>query len=118
MRRAVPTVMNKDNPGASTPKASDRNGSSIRDSVQSLVDQGTETADAIRSRVDEVTDGARSKGSAAYVRTAKFVKANPFASVAIALGVGYVAMRIKTSKLMKIALISGVGYLGTRLFRR
>ena len=107
--------MNKQHAGSSASTHSDeRNATSVQDSVRALVDQGSETVDAIKSRVGE----ARTKGSAAYARTSSLIKANPLKSVAIAFGVGYVAMRIRTSKLTSLLVIGGLGYLGKRMFAR
>lgn len=105
-------TMNKHTPGESTSTTS------IKDSVQTFVDQGAEAVDAIKSRVAAVTDEAKAKSSDAYDALAKLIKDNPLKSLAIAFGIGYVAMRIRTSKLTKVALIGGLGYLGTRMFRK
>jgi len=89
---------------------------SIKDSVETLLGQGSQTVDAIRSRVTEVTDDAKGKASAVYDQVVTFIKAHPGKSVALAFGLGYVAMRIRTSKLFPLAVIGGLGYLAKRGF--
>lgn len=56
---------------------------SIKDSVRNLVEQGGEKASAIKAR-----------GNAMLDRSTDYIKDNPLKSVAIAFGIGYVAMRI------------------------
>jgi ElaB/YqjD/DUF883 family membrane-anchored ribosome-binding protein len=90
---------------------------SIAESVQTLVDQGAETLDTIKARVAEATDGARTRGAQLVDRTSELVTAHPIKSLAIAFGLGYVAMRITTSKLTSIAMIGGVIYAGSKLVR-
>jgi ElaB/YqjD/DUF883 family membrane-anchored ribosome-binding protein len=99
--------------GAKSAKPAD----SIAESVQTLVDQGAETIDQIKTRVGEVTGEARSKSAAFIERTSDLVKQHPLKSLGIAFGIGYVAMRITTSKLTSIAMIAGVIYGGGRLLR-
>lgn len=90
----------------------------IKDSVTMLVDQGGATVDAITSRVAGVTDQIKDGGASAVKRTTTFVEANPFKALAIAFGVGYVAMRIRTSPLVKLAMIGGLVMLGAKIVRR
>ncbi|MBA3819168.1 MAG: hypothetical protein H0X17_09775 [Deltaproteobacteria bacterium] len=89
----------------------------IKDSVQGLVDQGSETVDAIKNRVSDVTDTVKEGGTAALDRTTSFIQENPLKSLAIAFGVGYLAMRIRTSPFFKVAMIGGLGLLGTKVVR-
>ncbi|MDB4959846.1 MAG: hypothetical protein JWO36_7415 [Myxococcales bacterium] len=89
----------------------------LKSGVQNLVDRGSDAADSIKVRVVEITDKAKSKGTELYDQIADVVKANPLKAIAIAFGVGYVAMRINTSKLTPLAVIGGLGYLGSRLLR-
>jgi len=81
---------------------------SFSDSFQRLVDDGVQTVDALKSRVGDVSEHA-------YARLAAFITANPLKSVAIAFGIGYLAMRIKTSPLLKVALTGVFGYYATKL---
>jgi ElaB/YqjD/DUF883 family membrane-anchored ribosome-binding protein len=117
--------MNKQTVSASTEKASVSNpasasaksGDSIADSVQTLVDQGAETLGTIKARVSEATDGARTQAARVVDRTTELVTEHPMKSLAIAFGIGYVAMRITTSKLTSLAMIAGTVYAGSRLLR-
>jgi len=88
---------------------------SIADSVHSLVDQGAETVGAIKARVSEVTDDARTQGAAVLERTTALVKKYPLRSLAIAFGIGYAAMRITTSKVASLAMLGGLVYTTSRL---
>ncbi len=90
---------------------------SIVESVQTLVDQGAETLGTIKARVSEATDGARTQAARVVDRTTELVTEHPLKSLGIAFGIGYIAMRITTSKLTSIAMIGGVIYAGSRLFR-
>jgi hypothetical protein len=90
---------------------------SIKENVSTLVDQGSRTVGAIKARVGDVTDTVKEGGSAAIDRTRSFIEANPLQSLAIAFGLGYVAMRIRTSPLVKIAMLAGLGYAGRNLLR-
>jgi ElaB/YqjD/DUF883 family membrane-anchored ribosome-binding protein len=90
---------------------------SIADSVQTLVDQGAETIDAIKARVSEVTGEAREKGAALLDRTTALVKEHPLTALAVAFGAGYIAMRITTSRITQLGMIGGVLYAGSRLLR-
>jgi ElaB/YqjD/DUF883 family membrane-anchored ribosome-binding protein len=92
-------------------------GETIKHSVQKAVHQSAEAVDSIKVRVVEITDQAKSRGSDLYGRAAAVIKAKPFQSVAIAFGVGYLAMRINTSKLTPLAVIGALGYFGTQILR-
>ena len=91
---------------------------SIAESVQSLVDQGAETIDTIKARVAEATNGAKTTAARLVDRTSELVTEYPLRSLAAAFGIGYVAMRITTSKITSLAMLGGVIYAGTQLFRR
>jgi len=67
---------------------------SIKDSVKNLVEQGEEKANAIKHRVIEVKDQAMDRGNAVLDKSTDYIKENPLKSVAIAFGIGYVAMRL------------------------
>ena len=86
--------------------------STISENVRTLVEQGSETIDAIRSRIDSVRTSMRDGGSVAFDRTVQFVDAHPFKAIAIAFGVGYAAMRVMTSPVLKLALLGAVGVAG------
>ncbi len=90
----------------------------IKDSVQTLVDQGSETVGTIKNRVGDAADSVKQGGAAARERTTNYIQANPLKSLVIAFGLGYVAMRVRTSPLFKVALISGLGYLAKQFIGR
>ena len=64
--------------------------------------------------VTEVSTEARDKAAAAYDETQKFIKEHPGKSLALAFGIGYVAMRIRTSFLFPFAMVGLVGYAAKR----
>lgn len=90
----------------------------VSENVRTLIDQGAETVSSIKSRAGEVADNVKSGGAAARERTEAFVQASPMKAIAVAFGLGYIAMRIRTSPLFKLALIGGIGYLGSQFVRR
>src|SRR4051794_27537196 len=106
--------MNKNTGSAVTEKSLD---GSLKSGVQNLVDKGGEAAESIKVRVVEISDKAKSKGSELYDQVAEVVKEHPMKAVAVAFGVGYLAMRINTSRLTPLAVIGGLGYLGVRILR-
>lgn len=87
---------------------------SVKESVQTLVDHGGEAVHEIKAKVTEVSTEARDKASAAYTELLKFIDEHPGKSVALAFGIGYVAMRIRTNFLFPFAMIGGIGYLVKR----
>jgi len=87
----------------------------VKDSVSTLIDQGHQTVDAIKSRVSDVTSQARDNGAAIVDSTREYVKANPVKAIGIALGLGYVAMRIRTSPVMELAFLGAFGFLANRV---
>lgn len=109
--------MTKQNGTTAPARPRARGTESIKDSLESLAEQGGQTLDTVKSRVADVTEQARTKSSDVLARTIEAVKANPFRSVAIAFGAGYVLTRIKRSPLTPFVLIGGLGYLGNRLLR-
>ena len=115
--------MNKTTGGAPTAMPADE---SLKDRI---VHGGHEAVDAVKVRVVEITDKAKSKGedlyaqakskgSDIYAQVAEVIAAQPFKAIAVAFGVGYLAMRINTSKLTPLAVIGGLGYLGAQLLRQ
>ncbi len=83
----------------------------IKDSVQTLIDHGSEAADDIKARVGDVASEAREKLDDALDQAETFIGEHPLKAMGLAFGVGYVAMRIRTSPLFPIALIAGAGML-------
>lgn len=92
--------------------------SSIKDSVSKLVEQGHETVDTIKSRVADVQTQVREGGSSLRNQVSSYVDKNPMKAVGIAFGIGYLAMRIRTSPLMELAFLGAVGYGASRIFGR
>ena len=90
----------------------------VKESVSTLIDQGHQTVDAIKSRVSDVTSQARDNGAAILDSTRDYVKANPVKAIGIALGLGYVAMRIRTSPVMELAFLGAFGYMANRVLRK
>lgn len=67
---------------------------SLKDTVKGLVDQGAQTVDAIKHRAADIKDQAVEGGGAALDRMTDLIKAHPLKSIAIAFGVGFLAMRL------------------------
>ena len=82
------------NKNGTTRRHADERLGSIRDSVKSLVDRGEERAHAFKSRVVEMTDSAKHRGSDAIERTSDLIKAHPLKAIGIAFGIGYLGMRL------------------------
>jgi len=118
---AVQGIMNELDPKTTVEQSLEtlaESAAAVKESVASLVDQGGATIGAIKARAADVGKQVVDRGTVALDRTESVVQKNPFASVAIAFGIGYVAMRLRTSPLVKLGLIGGLGYLGIRLARR
>jgi ElaB/YqjD/DUF883 family membrane-anchored ribosome-binding protein len=73
-----------------------RNGTSstIGSSVDERIDSLKESATAIKDRVIDVKEQAMDRGNALLDKSTDYIKENPLKSIAIAFGVGYVAMRL------------------------
>lgn len=67
---------------------------SIKSSVRHLVDAGGERAGQLKHKAIDVKDTVFENGSAAISRTGSLIKEHPLAAVAIAFGVGYIAIRL------------------------
>ena len=91
---------------------------SVKDSVSTLVDQGHETVDAIKAKVSDVRDHVRDNGSQVLDATRSYVKEHPIKALGIALGLGYVAMRIRTSPVMELAFLGAFGYVANRVLNK
>lgn len=87
----------------------------VKSSVTTLIDQGHQAVDAIKTRVSDVTAQAKDDGAEILANTRSYVQANPIKSLGIALGLGYVAMRIRTSPVMELAFLGAFGYLANRV---
>lgn len=82
------------NKNGTTKERMDERIGSIRDSVKNLVDRGEQRAHALKSRVAEMTDSAKTRGGDAIDRTSDLIKAHPLKAIAIAFGLGYLGMRL------------------------
>ena len=67
---------------------------SIKSSVRNLVDAGGERAGQLKSKAIDVKDQVVENSSAALSRAGSLIKEHPIAAVAIAFGVGYIAVRL------------------------
>lgn len=92
--------------------------STVKESVSTLVDQGHQTVDAIKERVSDVGSQMRDNSSQILEATRGYVQAHPMKSLGIALGLGYVAMRIRTSPIMELAFLGAFGYLANRVLNK
>lgn len=66
----------------------------IKDSVKGLVDQGHDKVTALKDKVVDLQHQAKDRGTDAIDKASDLIKANPFAAVGIAFGVGYLLMRL------------------------
>ena len=90
----------------------------IKDNVSTLVDQGHQTVDAIKSRVSSASTQVKDTGSELLRDISQYVQAHPLKGIGIALGLGYLAMRIRTSPVMELAFLGAFGYGAHRVLRR
>jgi ElaB/YqjD/DUF883 family membrane-anchored ribosome-binding protein len=90
----------------------------VKDSVSTLVDQGHETVDAIKTKVSDVGAQVRDNTSQILDATRGYVKEHPIKALGIALGLGYVAMRIRTSPVMELAFLGAFGYVANRILNK
>jgi ElaB/YqjD/DUF883 family membrane-anchored ribosome-binding protein len=90
----------------------------VKDSVSTLVDQGHQTVDAIKSKVSDVGAQVRDNSSQILDATRGYVQQHPIKALGIALGLGYVAMRIRTSPVMELAFLGAFGYLANRVLNK
>ena len=67
---------------------------SLKSSVRNLVDAGGERAGQLKHKAIDVKDAAMENGRAAITRTGSLIKEHPLAAIAIAFGVGYIAVRL------------------------
>ena len=86
--------------GSASPSSSTSNESfedridHLKDSVRGLADIGSERAGDLKHKVVYAKDTAVSTVESYLGQAKKLIIANPLASVGIAFGIGYVAMRI------------------------
>ena len=89
----------------------------LKEDVTAFVDQGKNAVDAIKTRVGDVRQSISENGAVVVEKASSFIEASPIKAVAIAFGLGYIAMRIRTSPLLKFGALAGLGYLGLRAAR-
>ncbi len=85
-------------------------GTTIKESVQRLADQGGETAHVLKDRASDAADQLKRSYSAAISWTVDFVHARPLAAVGVAVGLGYLSRT-----LFRIGMIAGTGLLLARI---
>lgn len=95
-----------------------QNQKTVKENVSTLVDQGHQTVDAIKSRVSDVGAQVRDNSSQMLESMRGYVQAHPIKALGIALGLGYVAMRIRTSPVMEVAFLGAFGYLANRVLNK
>ncbi len=67
---------------------------SLKDSVRDLVDYGSDRAGALKDRMIDVKDTVVSGTKTGVSKAGSLIKEHPIIAVAIALGVGYFAIRL------------------------
>ena len=67
---------------------------SLKESVRNLVDAGGERAGNFRSRAVDAKDAVVERGGVAIRHTGSLIKEHPIAAIAIAFGIGYIAVRL------------------------
>jgi ElaB/YqjD/DUF883 family membrane-anchored ribosome-binding protein len=81
---------------AKTPGADTMDGrmDHLKDSVREFVHTGQDKVSDIADKAKELSGQARDTGVRALGRTREMIQLHPIASVAVAFGIGYVAMRV------------------------
>ena len=90
----------------------------VKENVSTLVDDGRQTIDAIKARVSDVGAQVRDNSSQIIQATRGYVEQHPLKALGIALGLGYVAMRIRTSPVMELAFLGAFGYVANRVLNK
>ncbi len=67
---------------------------SLKSGVRNLVDAGGERAGQLKSKAIDVKDAVVENSNAAITRAGSLIKEHPIAAIAIAFGVGYIAVRL------------------------
>jgi ElaB/YqjD/DUF883 family membrane-anchored ribosome-binding protein len=67
---------------------------SLKESVRNLVDAGGERAGQLKNRAIDAKDSIVENSGVAIRKVSDLVKEHPIASIAIAFGVGYIAIRM------------------------
>lgn len=66
----------------------------LKSTVKTLVDDGKERADALRTRAVDVKDAVVENGGELLNRANAFIKENPIVAIAAAFGIGYIVVRM------------------------
>ncbi len=90
----------------------------VKENVTKLVDQGQQTVDSIKTRVSDVKAQVQETGSSLRHQVKDYVNENPIKAIGLAFGLGYVAMRIRTSPVMELAFLAAFGYGVSRVLGR
>jgi ElaB/YqjD/DUF883 family membrane-anchored ribosome-binding protein len=67
---------------------------SLKESVRNLVDAGGERAGQLKNRAIDAKDSIVENSGVAIRKVSDLVKEHPIAAIAIAFGVGYIAIRM------------------------
>lgn len=67
---------------------------SLKSGMRHLVDDAGERAGQLKSKAIDVKDSVFENSSAALSRASSLIKEHPLAAIAIAFGVGYIAVRL------------------------
>jgi ElaB/YqjD/DUF883 family membrane-anchored ribosome-binding protein len=89
----------------------------LKEDVNAFVDQGKNAVETLKGQIGDVTQSISENGAAVVEKATSFIEGSPIKAVAIAFGLGYIAMRIRTSPVLKFAALAGIGYLGLRAAR-
>ena len=86
------------------------NGSTVKDSVHKLADDGRETVNVIKDRATNIADSVKEQSSAVVHRALDFIQARPIASLGIAMAIGYMSRT-----LFRVGMVVGAGMLIARV---
>ena len=72
--------------------------SALKQSMRDIVDFGSDRASDIKDKLSDAKDAALAGASTAVDKTGKLIKQHPFIAIGIALGVGFLVMRMVRRK--------------------
>lgn len=67
---------------------------SLKESVRNLIDAGEQRAERLRSRAVDAKDSVIDRSGVAIRQTGTLIREHPLASLGIAFGLGYLAVRL------------------------
>lgn len=70
---------------------------------------------SLKSDVTKRVDDAKKQGFMTIVKTKTFVEKNPFQSLAIAFGAGYLFKFVRPGVMTTLAVVGGAAFLGQKL---